>query len=285
MSDNKILQKNHTGYEYATKRFYVYNPISHHNEFKTFNLKKYSMDEIEKLGKEWQEQKKKEFQAIKDDMNNKSQYDIQPFPKYDVDDYSGQSIIMIGSTRSGKSTCLNFLMENYFWPKENKYVNILFSNSSQAPVYDNFRNRKNQVVSELYQPKLINECYQINKNTKNHYKFQIILDDIVDKKFDKELLKLLTIYRNSKISTIICSQAVQILNSTGRTNINHIFLFKLNSDEQIEKAIKTYLLSFFPSKLKMVDKIKKYRELTDNHCFIYINNLTGDVIRTKINIE
>jgi len=50
----------------------------------------------------------------------------------------------------------------------------------------------------------------------------------VDKKFDKQLMKLLTIYRNSKLSTIICSQAVQIMNATGRTNINHIFLFKLN---------------------------------------------------------
>jgi hypothetical protein len=74
------------------------------------------------------------------------------------------------------------------------------------------------------------------------------------------------------------------MNSVGRTNINHIFLFKLNSDEQIEKAIKCYLQSYFPSKLKMVDKIKKYKELTDQHHFIYINNIDSKIIRTKIKI-
>jgi hypothetical protein len=74
------------------------------------------------------------------------------------------------------------------------------------------------------------------------------------------------------------------MNATGRTNINHVFLFKLNSDEQIEKVIKTYLLSFFPTGLKMADKIKKYKELTEDHHFIYINNLTGETYRTKLNI-
>ena len=285
MAESPPVSKNKgEGASYAVKRFYVYNPIKKANEFKTYNVNKMSADEIKKAGAEWIATKKKEFQAIKDDMNNKSFYDIKPF-NYSVDDYSGQSIMMIGSTRSGKSTALNYLMEHFYMPKENKFVNILFSNSLQAPTYDEFRNKKNIVTSDLYQGQLINECYQINKNTKNHYRFNIILDDIVDKKFDKELLRLLTIYRNSKISCIIASQAVQIMNATARTNINHIFLFKLNSDEQIEKAIKCFLLSYFPSGLKMADKIKKYKELTDDHTFIYINNITGETIRTKINLS
>jgi hypothetical protein len=243
-----------------------------------------SADEIKKAGNEWIATKKREFIAIKEDLNNKTKYDVSPFPDLDMDDYSGQSIMMIGSTRSGKSYCLNYLMDQFYFPKENKFINILFSNSLQAPTYDNFRDKKNVVTSDLYQPEIIKECYQINKYTKNHYKINVILDDIVDKKFDKELLKMLTIYRNSRIGCIIVAQAVQIMNATGRTNINHVFLFKLNSDEQIEKVIKTYLLSFFPSGLKIADKIKKYKELTEDHHFIYINNLTGVTIRTKLNI-
>jgi len=276
MSSNK-------NYTYNTTRFTVYDPIKKVNVFKSFNTSKMNPEEIQEKGKEWIEQKKKEFNAMLEDLNNKSQYDVSAF-KYSIDDYSGQSIMMVGSTRSGKSTVLNYLMENFFYPKENKFINILFSNSLQAPVYDDFKNKKNVATSILYQPKVIKELYEINSATKNHYKFNIILDDIVDKKFDKQLMKLLTIYRNSKLSTIICSQAVQIMNATGRTNINHIFLFKLNSCEQIEKAIKCFLLGYFPSSLKMVDKIKKYQELTDDHHFIYINNIEGTIIRTKIQI-
>ena len=47
----------------------------------------------------------------------------------------------------------------------------------------------------MYSPRLIQESYTINSKTKNHYDFCFVLDDVVDKKFDKELLKLLTIYR------------------------------------------------------------------------------------------
>jgi hypothetical protein len=267
----------------TTTRAYIYDPIRKTNVFKSFNNGKMNEEEIKIKIKEWKEEKKKEFDAIKEDLKNKTTYDISPF-KYSVEDYSGQSIMMIGSTRSGKSTVLNYLMDNFFMPKENKFINILMSNSLQAPTYDQFRDKKNIATSIMFRPEVIKECYQINSNTKNHYKFNIILDDIVDKKFDKELMKLLTIYRNSKLSTIICSQAVQIMNSIGRTNINHVFLFKLNSTEQIEKAIKCYLGGFFPSSFKMVDKIKKYQEMTADHCFIYINNITGEIIRTKISI-
>ena len=107
----------------------------------------------------------------------------------------------------------------------------------------------------------------------------------MDKKYDKELLKLLTIYRNSRISTIICSQALTISNSIARGNINNVMLFKLNSDEAIEKVIKAYLLSYYPTRMKMIDKIKRYREETENHTFYYIDNIAGTISRSKINLN
>ena len=57
----------------------------------------------------------------------------------------------------------------------------------------------------------------------------------------------------------------------------------MNSDEQIEKTIKMYLTSYLKGKLP--DKIREYRSLTDNHYWICIDNLTGDVYRTKIEIK
>lgn len=267
---------------YTTKRFYVYNGITRRNEFKTLNLSKFvDLDKLNEAGKEWVERRKKEIQDQKDTLNQKVELTVTPF-EFELDEVSGLSIMMIGSTRSGKSTALNHIMDNYYMPKENKFINVLFSNSLQSGVYDQYKDKKNVATSILYQPKVIKECYKINKDTKNYYKFNIILDDIVDKKYDKELMKILTIYRNSRISCIITAQNVTIMNSIGRGNINHIFLFKLNSDEAIEKAVKAYLNSYFPSSFKMVDKIKKYKEMTDDHCFFWINNLTGDIKRTKI---
>jgi hypothetical protein len=59
-------------------------------------------------------------------------------------------------------------------------------------------------------------------------------------------------------------------------------LGRMNSDEQIEKTIRMYLTSYLSG--KMPDKIREYRRLTEHHYCIVIDNLTGDVYRTRIDI-
>ena len=113
-----------------------------------------------------------------------------------------------------------------------------------------------------------------------------MLDDVVTGiKHDKEILKVLTIYRNSNCSTIMCIQALTLMNSAGRTNCNFVVLFKFNSDEQVEKAVKMYLSSYFPKGMPLLEKMRLYRELTENHhCFV-VDNLNGRVFRSKIPVE
>lgn len=189
----------------------------------------------------------------------------------------GCSFALIGSTRSGKTTALKYILQKHF----KKHIAVLMSNSLHAPTYKDI---DHCVMSPIYSSTVISECYKINKDTKNHYPFLIIMDDIVDKKFDKEMLRLLTIYRNSGCSAIITAQATTILNASGRTNINFVLLFKLNSDEEIEKAVKKYLGSYLPG-MKMSEKIEYYRRMTADHHFFVVDTLNGEVFRTKINLE
>ena len=153
------------------------------------------------------------------------------------------------------------------------------SNSIHNPIYDSM---KDIVKSPLYIPKLVKDGYDINKNTDNHYNVLYILDDVVTAKFDKELLKLLAIYRNSSLSCIMSIQSPILLNSSTRGNLNYVFLGRMNSEEQIEKTIKMYLSSYLEG--KMTDKIREYKKLTENHYWIVIDNLTGEIYRTKIEI-
>lgn len=191
----------------------------------------------------------------------------------------GNSIAMIGSTRSGKSTALAYVLDTYF----KKHISVLMTNSPQADIY---KSMKHCVQSPQYLPKVLKDMYAINRDTGNHYNFLTILDDVVTGvKFDKEILKLLTIYRNSDMSAIITAQAVTLLNSAGRTNINFVLLFKLNSDEQIEKCVKFYLSSYFPPGMRMLDKIRYYRDATQDHHFFVVDTLNGGVYRTKIDIS
>jgi hypothetical protein len=195
--------------------------------------------------------------------------------KFSLPTNGGVSVCFLGSTRSGKTTFLKYMIDEYF----KKHFKVLMSNSIHNPIY---KDMKDLVTSPLYIPKLVKEGYDINKNTKNHYDFLYILDDVVSAKFDKELLKLLAIYRNSNLSAIISIQSPVLLNSATRGNLNYVFLGRMNSDEQIEKTIKMYLTSYLDG--KMVDKIRKYKEMTEDHHWVVIDNLSGDVYRTKIEI-
>ena len=185
----------------------------------------------------------------------------------------GCSFCLIGSTRSGKTTLLKHIIKEYF----EKHITVLMSNSIHASIYKEI---KECIKSPVYSARVIKEGYEINRKADNHYDFLYILDDIVDKKFDKELLKLLAIYRNSNLSTIISLQSPMLLNTATRSNVNFMILMKLNSDEAIEKVIRMYLMSYLTG--KMPEKVRLYKELTEDHFFFVINNLTGEVYRSKI---
>jgi hypothetical protein len=125
--------------------------------------------------------------------------------------------------------------------------------------------------------------YKINKETKNHYPFLVVLDDVVTKKFDKELLKLFTVHRNAGLSAIQCIQSPILLNSAMRGNINIILLGYCNSDESCEKVIRMFCYASIAGH-NIEAKIKEYKRLTSDHHWIVINNLTGELYRTKLRI-
>jgi GTPase SAR1 family protein len=192
------------------------------------------------------------------------------------DDKFGCSIVMIGSTRSGKTTLLNYLWKRHF----DKYISCLMSGSRNSGSYKILE--KSCICSDMFHGEVLKDMYLINHKTKNHYKFCCVIDDITDHKGDKETLKLFTIYRNSRISTILCAQATTMMSKTTRANINVVMLGRLNNDSEIEAVVKAYLTSFFPTRLYMAEKIALYRQLTDDYNWIVIDQVGNDVFRTKL---
>jgi hypothetical protein len=200
----------------------------------------------------------------------------RPFELLLSTDGSGNSCAMVGSTKSGKSYALSHIMQHYF----KKHIGVLMTNSPQAPVY---KTMKNLIQSPEYYPKILKDMEYINEHTDNEYKFLAVLDDVVTGvKFSKEILRMLCIGRNKGMSAIICVQDITLLNSAGRNNLNFVLFFKLNTDDRIEKVIKHYLNSYMPKNVKMIDKIRFYKEATKDHHFIVLDTLNGQIFRTKI---
>ncbi len=194
-------------------------------------------------------------------------------------DTGGCSILMLGSGRAGKTTALKYLMDKYF----TKHVGAIFSQSAKAQAYTHMKYAL-MPLSCVFIPELMNDAYHINKETKNHYPFLFVLDDCPLVKNDKELLKLLTIYRNSGISGIVCIQSPTLINPTCRSNFTFTMLFRQNSTEQIEQTIKCYLRGYFPQGWTYEDKIEWYKAATADHHFIFIDNWAGTIQRCKIDL-
>lgn len=194
-------------------------------------------------------------------------------------DTGGCSILMLGSGRSGKTTALKYILDKYFKP----HIGVIFSQSAKAQAYQHMK-YANLPLSCAFVPQLMNDAYHINKETKNHYPFLFVLDDCPLVKNDKELLKMLTIYRNSGISGIVCVQSPTLLNPTCRSNFTFSMLFKQNTTEQIEQTIKGFLRGYFPKDWNYEKKIEWYRQATDDHHFILIDNWAGTIQRCKIDL-
>ena len=189
------------------------------------------------------------------------------------------SFAIIGSSKSGKTTFLKYLIKKHF--KDD--IKVLMTQSLQNDIYDAMK--KDIATCPGYSPDVIREMYHINKNTRNHYEFCVIIDDLVGAKNDQQMLKLLALYRNSRMSGLVVGQDAYMLNATGRANVNHIILGYQNTDGRIEDNIKMYLRSYFPRYLTMEQKIVLYKTLTQDHCFLHINNLENSIRRIKLTPE
>ena len=193
-----------------------------------------------------------------------------PDPKF------GCSMIFVGSTRSGKTTLLNYIFKKHF----EKYISILMSNSLNSDAYGMLK--KHCITSDMYHPEILKDLYKINHETKNHYQFLAIIDDVPDKREDSEIKRMLTIYRNSRISCMFCAQGLTMLNRLARGNINWVFLGRMNSSEEVERNIKSYLQGHLPSNMRMVEKIKWYRQATEGHQWIVLDQINNNIFLTKL---
>jgi hypothetical protein len=124
--------------------------------------------------------------------------------------------------------------------------------------------------------------YKINHETKNNYEFMVIIDDVPDKREDPEMKRLLTIYRNSRISCMISAQVATMMNKMARSNINYVFLGRMNSSSEIERNIKDFLQGHLPTTMKMTEKIRLYKQLTENYQWIVLDQVNGHMFMTRL---
>jgi len=263
----------------------VWNPIRKKCEAMAISYKEGDdVEEIKERLKEWRERRKAEIRKDRakivleetaDDQGIlNSKYDIQPFNIH-LDFKTGRVFGFIGSTGSGKTTLMKRIYQTVFEGED--FITILFAVNKEAQIYKDFG--RDVIRMEQFDERIPKMEKTIQKGTGMKYKFLNILDDQVDTstKNNETLKKLVTSYRNSQIYTFLTLQDKVLLSSVNRGNLHRIFFMKMNSEEAIERIIRTYLSTFLGGRATTItEKIKLYAELTSDHKFIMLDSITGE---------
>ena len=190
----------------------------------------------------------------------------------------GVSICLIGSSRSGKTTLMKHLYREYF----KKHMTVMFSMNTQAEIYEDLGEKV--LISPSYHPTLLKEAHEINVVCKNKHPFLFISDDYVDHaiKNDKEVTRLLTIYRNSNMSSIFSFQGNTLMSAAGRNSCNYICIFKQQTPKAWKAIIEEFLDMWLPLGWTMAQKISYCKSVTGDHSFFFIDNIEGCACISKL---
>lgn len=207
------------------------------------------------------------------------------FPLFD--EGTGNTFCLFGASKSGKTTFMMKLYNEYF-PKyfltKKKLLTTLYAMNSHIPLYktdDDLILKCDRLDSNV--DSYIDWQRQINKKNDNVFHFLNMFDDFIEVRNKSILNNLILTYRNSNMSCIICLQYINLLSKQARSNINNIFLFKMNTDESIDVCIKVYLSSFV-KKQNIEDPNNWYKSMTQDHNFIYIHPAKGRLFIKKLNL-
>lgn len=199
-----------------------------------------------------------------------------PFASW-IPDKTGSSLVIMAKSKAGKTSFLSKIVKNL--PKD--IIKIVISPNIHNDIYTSMKNKC--VYTPEFNVDLIKLCQRINQKTKNHYRFCIILDDVIDEKSNTMVLKMFLTLRNSNISCILSVQSTMLINKVIRGNANYILLGKLSGEESILDTYKKFLINYRDDLKIRSDRdiIPTYDALTKDYNFIFVNSLKERVLSTN----
>jgi hypothetical protein len=230
------------------------------------------------LGKEEQLEKLKMMSPLAN-VIHKDHLDLH------LDAGTGNSGLLLGSSKSGKSRALLAIWERYFKgpmsiaDDNEPYICTLFAENSQIGLYDKGKSLLRCGAWNKNTEKYIRLEKLINSKTKNHYKFCTLIDDFSGLRYSQMLKNMILSYRNSNISTFICLHGATLMDKHARASVNNVLIFRLNTNESALQTINTFLRSYFHKMgLKNdAEMLDFFYAVTNNHGFICIHNASGSI--------
>ena len=236
--------------------------------------------------KDLEEQLDKAEQEIKQELNEEQPSGALPTvhkTKFKLDlpdtktDGMGATTVIFASAKAGKTTLTTHIIKKYYDDKN--MIVIVMSPSINATIYKPIKKMKNVIAVDFFDADLIRDLARIQRKTANKYRFCVVLDDVVDGKNNQQIQKMILVYRNLSISTVLNLQDIKLMSRTGRHNGNNFIFMRQNTQDAIEDVLALYLNSYQPFMgiQNKMDKVNMYRKLTEDRGIIYLNALDDEI--------
>jgi molybdopterin-guanine dinucleotide biosynthesis protein len=222
-----------------------------------------------------------------EDNEQSNVYDIPDLPMFPMQEKFNSkdtpSVGIFAIRRSGKSTMIKYIYPHLY--KEFDIV-IFLSNSIHNEIYDFVKGPK----FNDYYPEMISDIMKFNEKTKNMFTICIITDDLVSyqKKNSDEMLQLFVRGRNVKISPILSSQGITLVNNQSRNNLDYCIIGNFPSTEARKVVVSNFISGNVPlphTKMSKSDKEDYYNQFvlhhTKDHSFIILDNIDHKVYKFK----
>ncbi len=181
---------------------------------------------------------------------------------------------LIGSTKSGKTTLLNYLV-----PKIHKNFDIIlfYSTNAHAEVYEPIVKLPNVYCFAEFKDTPIKLILDNNKRNENEIRTLVLMDDEINNKNSVVLKNLFSTLRNSNFSTIFSGQDYTFISKSNRNNINYVFIFKQNSNQAIEDVYKLFLKGNLDDYVEHKDK-RKFEQVKKDIDFVKQSTLDHNML-------
>lgn len=203
------------------------------------------------------------------------------------------SSIFIGSSKSGKSTLIKHLLK-LLEPRFDLIV--IFSESLHDSMYDfiNYDEKSKYIAFDIFQPQIIRDLFEINKQTKNSLNILVLFDDLtnISNRDNNEILQMFIRGRNSGINIWYSTQHYSLIGKAMRANANYIFLLRTNISVK-QSLIEQFLYGIVKVPDSITSRTRKIDYLVDyltsktlDYGILIIDNLADPptVYHYKVNI-
>lgn len=147
---------------------------------------------------------------------------------------SAKTKCILGSSFSGKTYFLASELNKLSKSSDKVYDWVfIFTESPQSQPLQKLDKRilDRTTIVPLYIPKIVQILKRINTKSKNHFRFLVILDDVVSGIRAGTFIKQILTMRNSQISTCILLQYAKLVPPSARNSFHDFYIVQLRVDD------------------------------------------------------